>query len=66
MKNILLTCIHALIYHFAGPWSKHNTEFDRHSAESEVLQAEQVEESAILAEGITEYVSPKISFIYEI
>ncbi|XP_034687735.1 uncharacterized protein LOC117916041 isoform X2 [Vitis riparia] len=40
-----------------GPWSKHNTEFDRHSAESEVLQAEQVEESAIVAEGITDTTS---------
>ena len=59
--------MHALlIYHFAGPRLKHNIEFDGHSPESEVLQAEPVEETAFVSEGTTKYVSPLISFVHEI
>lgn len=56
MKNILLTYTHALIYLFAGPWLKHNIGFDRQSPVSEVLQAEPLEEAAIVSEGATKYV----------
>ena len=42
--------------------SKENVELDGNSALSEVFQAEQIEESAIVDQGSTEYVPPLISF----
>lgn len=50
---------------FAGAWSKHIIDFDKHGSISEAFQSEQVE-AEVLDQGSLEYVLPLISSIYKI